>query len=202
MIHLKVGEVMEKITKDMCVNVIKNRWKSAFMYIIILEILCAIKIYLDSNSIWWLVICVVIFGVLTVVVYYALRKRFNVTSKNAENFIVEDVFINVHEKNAIANRFNRLRYGEQYDYEIKFSRNGIYKIILFSKKEPEEIDADYSAVFFSNPGDKFYLLISKNPKFLVENSRKYMIINAFNAKYYKLVEEDFDYIEEKYYPKK
>jgi len=29
-----------------------------------------------------------------------------------------------------------------------------------------------------------------------------MIINAFNAKYYKLVEEDFDYIEGKYYPKK
>ncbi len=122
----------------MCVNVKNNRWKSAFIYIIIVEILGTLKICLDSDSIWRLVICVVIFGMLTVVVYYALRKRFNVASKNAEFFIAEDVLINVRKKNAMANRFNRLKYDEQYVYEIKFSRNGIYKIILFSKKNPKK----------------------------------------------------------------
>lgn len=191
---------MKKITKEVYINETKNKWKSAFIYIIIVEILGTIRICLDSDSILWLVICVIVFGLMTVLAYYALRKRFNVASKNAELYIVEDVFINVNEKNVFANRFNR--YGRQYEYEIKFSRNGIYRIILFSKKEPEEIDADYSAVFFSKPGDKFYLLISKNPKLLSENSKKDMIIKAFNAKYYKLVEDDFEYKDGKYYPKK
>lgn len=76
------------------------------------------------------------------------------------------------------------------------------KLYCLVKKEPEETDADYSAVFFSEPGDKFYLLMSKNPKSLSENSKKDMIIKAFNAKYYKLVEEDFEYKDGKYYPQK
>ena len=112
-----------------------------------------------------------------------LRRKFN----NATNvyYIVEDVFINVQEKNAFANKSFAFNYGgligykrlRKYDFEIKFSRNGMHQIILFSKKEPQETDANYSAVFFSQPGDKFYLLMSKNNK-------EELIIKAFNAKYY------------------
>ena len=78
----------------------------------------------------------------------------------------------------------------QFEYQIKFSRSGIHNVLFFSKAEPEDIDADYSAVFFSNLGDKFYLLMSKSNK-------EELIIKAFNAKYYTLAEDDFDYIDGK-----
>ena len=185
---------MEKITKEMCINQTNDKWKSMFIYIIIIEILGTLRIWLKSDSIWWLVFCVVTFGALTVIAYYAFRKKFHIVIKNNDFYIVEDVFINVHEINAISNRFNR-RYTPKYDYEIKFSLNGIHQILILTKKEPKKLDSDYSAVFFSNPGDKFYLLMSKGK----EEER---IIKAFNSKYYKLVEDDFDYIDGKYYPKK
>ncbi len=184
---------MEKITKEMCINQKNGKWMSMFIYIIIIEILGTLRICLKSDSIWWLVFCIITFGTMTVIVYHLLRKRFHAVAKNKDLYLVEDVFINVHEINAFSNRFNR--YTHHYDYEIKFSRNGIHNVMILSKKEPEEIDTDYSAVFFSNPGDKFYLLMSKSNK-------EELIIKAFNAKYYKLAKEDFDYIDGKYYPKK
>ena len=78
---------------------------------------------------------------------------------------------------------------------LKFSRNGTYDVNIFEKSEPEKPSCDYSAVNFSKPGDKFYLMISKRG----ENK---CIVKAFNSKYFKLVEEDFEYVDGKYYPKK
>lgn len=184
---------MKKITKEMCINQTNDKWKSIFVYMVIIEILALFGIGLKSDSIWWLIFCIITFGALTVFAYYALRKKFHVVTENNDFYIVEDVFINAHEIYAISNRLNR--HIHHYDYEIKFSRSGIYSIIILTKKEPKEIDADYSAVFFSKPGDKFYLLMSKG-------KGEELIIKAFNAKYYKLVENDFEYIDGKYYPKK
>ena len=183
---------MKKITKEMCINQTNDKWKSIFIYIIIIEILGIFEICSDSDSIWLFVFCVVTFSIMTVIAYHLFRKKFHIVAKNIEFYLVEDVFINVHEINAFSNRFNR--YTHHYDYKIKFSRNGIHNVMILSKKEPKEIDADYSAVFFSQPGDKFYLLMSK--------SKEELIIKAFNSKYYKLVENDFDYIDGRYYPKK
>ncbi len=201
---------MQKITKDMCINQTNSKWKSIFIYIITIEILGTLRICSDSDSIWLFVFCVVTFSIMTVFAYLLLRKSFHIVAKNSEFYLVEDVFINVQEKNAFANKLAAFNHGgligyrrlREYDFEIKFLRNGIHNVMIMSKKEPKEIDADYSAVFFSQPGDKFYLLMSKNPKLTSGNSKKDMIIKAFNAKYYKLVEEDFDYKDGKYYPKK
>lgn len=184
---------MIKITKEMCENQAKDKWQSICIYIILIAIFVTVKIFRDSDSIWWLVACIGLFGTVTVALYYILRKKLDITANNGEFYIVEDVFINVHEINVFTNRFNR--YTNHYDYQIKFSRNGIHNIKLFSKKEPEEIEEDYSAVFFSKPGDKFYLMIKPGEK-------EDIILKCYNAKYYSIYEDDFDYIDGKYYPKK
>lgn len=201
---------MKRITKDVCVNETNNEWRPKFRWAIAIVILGAFSVDVEANGIWWLIAYIIFFGIFTLILYYLLRKKFNHATNDNSYYIVEDVFINVQEKNTFTNRSIAFNYGgligyrhlRKYDFEIKFSRNGMYQIILFSKNEPKEIDADYSAVFFSELGDKFYLLMSKNPKSLSENSKKDMIIKAFNAKYYKLVEEDFEYKDGKYYPKK
>ena len=188
---------MEKITKEMCINPKNNKWKWPFVYIIMLAVLGTIRIYVDTNSVWWLIFGIATFGALIIIVFLSLRKRFNVITKNNDLYIAEDVFINSNEINAVTNKLRAFTRHNimQFEYQIKFSRNGIHNVMFFTKVEPEYIDADYSAVFFSNPGDKFYLLMAKNNK-------EELIIKAFNAKYYKLAEEGFDYIDGKYYPKK
>ncbi|MBQ7034129.1 MAG: hypothetical protein IJN34_00150, partial [Clostridia bacterium] len=112
-------------------------------------------------------------------------------------YIVEDVFLSVQEKKAVVNTIYAIgrHMPKHYDYDIKFSHNGTHRIKLLSTKEPEKLEANYFAVFFSKPGDKFYLMISKRG----ENE---CIVKAFNSRYFKLVEEDFECIDGKYYPKK
>ena len=188
---------VEKITKAMCINLKNNKWKWPFVYTTLLAVLQTITIYVYTNSVWWLIFCIATFGALIVIAFFVLRKRFNAVTKNNDLYISEDVFINANEINALTNQLRRFSRHNvmQFEYQIKFSRSGIHNVLFFSKAEPEDIDADYSAVFFSNPGDKFYLLMSKSNK-------EELIIKAFNAKYYQLSEDDFDYIDGKYYPKK
>ncbi len=144
------------------------------------------------DSVFWLLFCIAVFGILDIYVLYDRIKR---PPEDKEFYIIEDVFLNAQEINVLANRIRAVRCRIRYNYKIKFSQNGTHKVMFFSKKEPTEIDADYSAVFFSSPGDKFYLLMSKDKE-------EELIVKAFNAKYYKLAEEDFDYIDGKYYSKK
>ena len=188
---------VEKITKAMCIYLKNNKWKWPFVYTTLLAVLQTFTIYVYTNSVWWLIFCIATFGALIVIAFFVLRKRFNAVTKNNDLYISEDVFINANEINALTNQLRRFSRHNvmQFEYQIKFSRSGIHNVLFFSKAEPEDIDADYSAVFFSNPGDKFYLLMSKSNK-------EELIIKAFNAKYYQLAEDDFDYIDGKYYPKK
>ena len=184
---------MYEITREMCKIETKSKWQSAFVLIIILSILAIIRACMTLDSIWWSIFVTAIFVFMAIISYIIFRKKFKGIEKNDEFYIVEDVFINVREVRAFANRFRRYR--AYYEFDIKFSRNGLHHMLLYSKDEPEEIEADYSAVFFSNPGDKFYLLMMKDKE-------KDIILKCFNAKYYKISEYDFNLVDGKYIPKK
>lgn len=104
-------------------------------------------------------------------------------------YIVEDVFIHVFEKEYIS-----LKHANRVLYTLKFSKSGEYTYWASKKwKNQEKDDENYSAIFFSNPGDKFYLVIAK---------RDGKICRCYNKTYFSLYEDDFDYIDGKYYPKK
>ena len=182
---------MIKITKKDCTRGIVQNQTLPLLFAITISIIGTIRIGLRSDSIWWTLFCIVTFSTLTVLVYFFTRKRIRTILKSSF-YIVEDVFINAYEQNAILNRLDR--YTKKYEYAVKFSRNGVQMITLLSKKEPKEIEPDYSTVFFSKPGDKVYLLIS-------ETADKKNIIRCFNMRYYKILAEDFNYIDGKYYPK-
>ena len=185
---------MKKIAKDICMNqtLTKQEFRRAYIICIIIEILTTWLICWCMDNIFWLLFCIAFFALLDIYILYDRIKR---PPEIKEFYIIEDVFLNAQESNVLQNRINAFSYGMRYNYKIKFSQNGTHEAMFFSKKEPKEIDADYSAVFFSQPGDKFYLLMSS-----VQN--KQSIIKVFNAKYYELDENDFDYKDGKYYPKK
>ncbi len=185
---------MEKITKDICMNqtLTKQEFRLVYIISIIVQILASWFIWWCTDSIVGLLCCIAAFGFLDIYLLYDRIKR---PPEDKEFYLIEDVFLNVREINVLINTIRTVDHAIRHcTYIINFSRNGTYKVGFIGKKEPKEIEADYSAAFFSNPGDKFYLLMSKSK----EEER---IIKAFNAKYYKLAEDDFDYIEGKYYPK-
>lgn len=127
-------------------------------------------------------------GAIARVVFVAKKRIDKVKTNNF--YIAEDVFINVNRKK-IWNRFM----GKGEMCSIKFSRNGKYDVYIFEKKEPDVPSCDYSAVNYSKAGDKFYLL-------MLPDKQKNVILKCFNARYYEIVEDDFDYADGKYYPKK
>ena len=139
----------------------RGNWATIILATVIMAILLAVRIWDKLGEVWRLIFYISTFVITISISSYMLYRRIKNVNKNNAVYIVEDVFISVAEKNVFSNRVNSIKYGSRYEYDIKFSCNGIGHIVLLSKNEPKEIDADYSAVFFSKPGDKFYLLISK-----------------------------------------
>lgn len=110
--------------------------------------------------------------------------------KENKFYLVEDVFINVEK----AKRVMPKTMTTYEECTIKFSKNGTYFVVIKERKEPDNPSCDYSAVNFSKPGDKFYLLVL--------DGERPEILKCFNARYYELLEDDFDLIDGKYHPKK
>lgn len=184
---------MKTITKKQCVAEVGGSFLSTLIIATVMAVVFPFLFWLENRDLVWTIILAVLLIAILLFGAFTLRKRLKSIQKH-NYYIVEDVFINVQEKYALANRIRRIRRGGQYYYEIDFCHNGVHCITLFDKKEPEELDADYSAVHFSKSGDKFYLLV-------LQGEKESAVLKCFNARYYELFEDDFDYIDGKYYPK-
>lgn len=130
----------------------------------------------------------VMFIVISIFIFVWQKRRDN-KLKNNQFYIAEDVFINL-KRRKVWTKYT----GKYENCTLKFSRNGTYDVNIYEKREPKTSSCDYSAVNFSKPGDKCYLL-------MIPGKNKNIILKCFNAKYYEMFEPDFDYIDGKYYPK-
>lgn len=185
---------METIKKDVCLNrtLTKKEFVRVYIFLILVEVLLLGLFWWRIGNLFLLLSEAVLFVVFDV---WFLYNRIKKPLGDETFYLVEDTFVSARETRVFTDLFQTIRWCQRrWHYTIKFSRHGTYEVMFFSKKEPEKTDPDYSAVFFSKPGDRFYLLMSQNKK-------EEKIIQSFNAKYYKLAEEEFDYVEGNYYPK-
>ncbi len=132
--------------------------------------------------------------VATIVFAFVWQKNKDAKLLNHQFYIAEDVFINVQRTNTFAKAPFVFAYRTYENCTLEFSQNGTYTVSIYEKSEPANPSCDYSAVNFSQPGDKFYLLI-------LQEENKDTILKCFNAKYYEVFAEDFAYKDGKYYPK-
>lgn len=174
---------MIKITKNECLRQSDQKWKLLLFIAIGYSLFRLIRYIYKFNNLLIPAIIICVMGIVSYFLCYFMRKRTRGLIKRNKFYLVEDVFLSSEEKRA------------QKHYKIKFSRNGYHTIQLMGKEEPKNMDADYSTVFFSRAGDKFYILIT------VENGTE-KIFRCYNAKYYEISDEDFELIDGKYYPKK
>ena len=181
---------MNKITKH---NFLSEKTKLNFKTIISVVafiILLALEIWLhtDNKTAFFVIFSIILFIIISVSILDIILKH-KTKHLPSPYYIVEDKFIHVREKVEI-----HIKHSNRVYYTIKFSKHGEYVYYTSVRwKNSEKDDADYSSIFFSNPGDKFYLVISKKDG---------KISKCYNQKYYSICKEDFDYIDGKYYPKK
>lgn len=180
---------MEKITVYLCSNLLirVNNFKLIFANILL--IFCSIYLFLESGVNTATIVGAIVFIIFGVFIFVWQKKR-DTKLKNYQFYIAEDVFINIKRRKIWSKYL-----GRSENCTLKFSRNGTYDVNIFEKREPVKPSCDYSAVNFSKPGDKFYLL-------MIPGKKKNIILKCFNAKFYEIFEEDFDYLDGKYYPKK
>ena len=180
---------MEIITLYVCKNLLikDNNFKLLFF---ICVLLLPPVIYIFDWEFKWPTIIISALFLILVVFYVILNNDKNKKLKNNQFYIAEDVFINVKRRRV----YSRYNYHELCTF--KFSKNGTYNMRFFEKHktEPKKPSCDYSAVNFSKPGDKVYLLILCGEK-------EDKILKCFNAKYYKVSDLDFEYKDGEYYPK-
>ena len=181
---------MNKITKH---NFLSEKTKLNFKTIIsgvVFIILLALEIWLhtDNKTNFFIIFGVILFIILAVSIFDIVLK-YKTKHLPSPYYIVEDIFIHVREKEEI-----HIKTRNRIFYTIKFSKHGAYVYYTSVRwKNHEKDDADYSSIFFSTPGDEFYLVISK---------RDGKICRCYNKKYFSLCEDDFEYIDGKYYVKK
>ena len=179
---------MKKITLYVCRELLIKTNNSKLILGIIFLLFCSIFLFLKHGIDTITVVGLMIF-IITGIFIIVWQKRRDNKILNNKFYIAEDVFINIKRR-----KFYNKGYGRTESCTLKFSRNGTYDVNIFEKSEPENPSCDYSAVYFSKPGDKFYLLI-------MQDKDKNVILKCFNAKYYEIFEDDFELIDGKYYPK-
>lgn len=177
---------MKKITAYICKELLISTNNSKLIIASILAIVGAGSLLQDDvNAVSIVGFIVIVFMIVFVWVWQKWRDN---RLKNNQFYIAEDTFLSVKRRKAWL-------YFKRYENcTLKFTRNGTYSVNIFEKMEPEKASCDYSAANFSKHGDKFYVLV-------MQGKRKNKILKCFNARYYEIFEEDFDYKDGKYYPR-
>jgi hypothetical protein len=184
---------MKKITKEICVTLVKSFYKLKIARFWITSVVALLALYsITKNEI--VVVCVA-----AVLLIWCISTTVTSVSKiklpPCDGFyVVEDEVINFKK------RFTAGRTGSGYNHIYTFGTHGKYVIhksngFLLTIRTKTEKDIQYIedlSLESCNKGDRFYLLVSNEEK-------KIKIIFCFPKDYYGIAEEDFDFVDGKYY---
>ncbi|MBQ8868929.1 MAG: hypothetical protein IJ027_04330 [Oscillospiraceae bacterium] len=188
---------MNKITKEMCVDFLKNYYKSKIIFYLLLVFVAVALWFINQNNLIVGVAAVLLIALMIFLVFKTKHKIDNINL--LEFYIVEDVVVGFKK---------RFRVGKHrdagYDYIYRFKKHGkyvitksIYPTIEIPSRKQKHVSswsADKMSLQSCEEGDVFYLLISK------EGNRE-NIIQSFCKHHFDIAKEDFDYVDEKYYIK-
>ena len=190
---------MKKITKEMCEVFINDYYKSNLIVLFIVSIFALVALWFFTKNI----VIVAIFAALALVaiifIIYITNKKVN--NVNLEDFyLVEDVVADFKKERT----YGKAR-GSGHNYIYTFRDNGkhtIHKsahptveIPLHKEKDIDHLSVEKLCLESCEKGDLYYLLIAKKKELT-------RIIKCFPKYNFEISQEDFDYIDGKYYCKK
>ncbi|MBQ8858571.1 MAG: hypothetical protein IJ012_02135 [Clostridia bacterium] len=190
---------MKKITKEMCTVFIKDHYKSKPIFLIFISIFAPIALWFFTKNIIVVAISAALLLALSILAIYIANQKIN--NIDLGNFcLVEDVVVAFKK----ARRSSKSG-GAGYDYIYTFKNHGkhtisksVYptvEIPLHREKHIRHLPVENLCIQSCEKGDLYYLLITKEKECT-------KIIQCFPAYHFRIVQEDFDLIDGKYYCKK
>ena len=182
---------MNKITKEMCVDILSS-YRSSRAWSIVLYVACLVLLITSKPII---ILCMIPVALILSRVAGNISKK---KIKNDDFYLVED------ELSEFKKRFSPSKYGGKYNYIYNFRDHGKYSfryspnaiVLSFSKKDrTTRSDVKDLAVGSCDTGDRYFLLI-------YEQKGKRKIVTAFPKRNFEVSDEDFDLINERYYCRK
>ncbi len=173
-------EITNSFCKDEVVSEIITR---IILAIAVGVIILVANVFKEKNITFFIILLIVVIATIFLGIILSLFK--NSAILRNDYYIVEDVLIYVF-KNW---KYHSIKGYTTLLYNVKFSKNGEYKIAFYSKDGAGASKGDYGIVRNSEPGDKVYLVMSNKNK----------ILQCYNAKDYTISEDDFELRDGKYY---
>lgn len=194
---------MYRITKEMCLTFLKHYYKSRIIFlllasVILLVLLCSFLCGSDYSYISVFVCIILLCAYVATLFVYVLKAKRNLNSINTVKlYLVEDTVVKFKKRFRFGNPN-----GASYSYSYEFSEYGkhritksIYPTFEISSKKEKHIShstVDNLSIESNEKGDLFYLLIC-------DEAKKKTIIKCFYKYYFDVKEDDFEYLDGKYY---
>lgn len=181
---------MIPITKKECLVDIKEEINTKIFLLCVASIIGIFTIlgrpYIDKSNKSLLFIIMILISVIMIFLFILCQRLLVKRIQNNDFFIVEDRLVKIKSYDP---KVIKLNMGPANTFSsLNFQCNGSYKI-SGTKKEAYS-KADYLSTASSEVNDKFYLVLYKGK-----------IIKCFNARYYVIDENEFEFDGGKYLPK-
>ena len=190
---------MKRITKEMCMVYIKDHYRSNLIVLSIPSVFAVIAVGFFTKNV--IVAAIVAALALLEILFIIKVKTKKIENLSWEDFyLVEDVIIGCQKKISA-----RASGGSGHNYIYTFRDNGKYtihksahptvEIPLHKEKNIDHLSIESLCIESREKGDMYYLLIAKEKE-------QAQIIKCFPKYNFDILQEDFDYIDGKYYCKK
>ena len=189
---------MKRITKEMCMIYIKDHYKSNLIGSI-LSVFAVVTVGFFTKNV---MVAAIVAALAFVIIFFIIKT----TTKRIENvnlndfYLVEDVLVDCQKRIS-----TKASGGSGHNYIYTFRDNGKYtihksvhptvEIPLHKEKDIDHLSVEKLCLESCENGDMYYLLIEK------KNERT-KIVKCFPKYNFDILQEDFDYIDGKYYCKK
>ena len=190
---------MKKITKEMCEVFIKDHYKSSPMFLVFVAIFALVALWFFTKNIVIVATSAALALVAIIFIIYITNKKVN--NLNSEDFyLVEDVVADFKKERtygkARGSGHNYIYTFRDYgEYTIHKSSHPTTELPLHKEKNISQLSVEKMCLESCEKGDIYYLMIVKKK----EGAK---IIKCFPKYSFDITQEDFDFIDGKYYCKK
>ena len=190
---------MKRITKEICMIYIKDHYKSNLIVLSILSVFAVVAVGFFTKNV---MVAAIVAALAFVIIFFIIKT----TTKRIENvnlndfYLAEDVLVDCQKRIS-----TKASGGSGHNYIYTFRENGKYtihksahptvEILLHKEKHVDHLSVENLCIESREQGDMYYLLILKE-----QDHTK--IIKCFPKYNFDILQEDFDYIDGKYYCKK
>ena len=195
----KGGGDMKKITKEMCAIFVRDYNKSKPIFLIFISIFALVALWVLTKNIVVVALSAVLLLVLTIRAVYIVNQKIKDIDLSSF-YLVEDVIVefkkrHTHSKASGSGHNYIYTFRDNGEYTIHKSAHTTIEVPLHKEKYIDNLSVEKMCIESCEKGDMYYLLVLKKK----ECSQ---IIKCFPKYNFDIAQEDFDFIDGKYYCKK